>query len=153
MLQLRDHRRSEPILRFRPSLFLAALCLALVGCGTDIQGLLKRDSALVAKADEIAAAADAIDPELATEMYDAEDAKRQACETIYQSISEQMTRRPSFSDELESDVGLFVAYMVPIGEIERCARAQTDYGKAVERLQSRLQGPAPAPASPPNRNK
>lgn len=141
----------------RPSLFLAtlvaALCLALAGCGTDIQGLLKRDSALVAKADGIAAAADAIDPELATEMYDAEDAKRRACETIYQSISEQMTRRPSFSDELESDVGLFVAYMVPIGEIERCAQAQADYGKAVARLQSRLQGPAPAPASSPNRNK
>src|SRR4029450_10390488 len=109
----------------RPPLFLATLvaaqCLALAGCGTDIQGLLKRDSALVAKADEIAAAADAIDPELATEMYDAEGAKRRACETIYQSISEQMTRRPSFSEELESDVGLFVAYMVPIEEIERCA--------------------------------
>jgi hypothetical protein len=96
-------------MRSRPSPFLAplvaALCVALSGCGTDILGLLKRDSALVAKADEIAAAADAIDPELATEMYDAEDAKRRACETIYQSISEQMTRRPSFSDDLESDVG------------------------------------------------
>jgi hypothetical protein len=141
----------------RPPLFLATLvaapCLALAGCGTDIQGLLKRDSALVAKADEIAAAADAIDPELATEMYDAEDAKRRACETIYQSISEQMTRRPSFSEELESDVGLFVAYMVPIEEIERCARAQADYAKAVERLQSRLQKPAAAPAGTPNRRK
>ena len=144
-------------MRSRPSPFLAplvaALCVALSGCGTDIQGLLKRDSALVAKADEIAAAADAIDPELATEMYDAEDAKRRACETIYQSISEQMTRRPSFSDDLESDVGLFVAYMVPIGEIERCARAQAEYGRAVERLQNRVQGPVAAPTSTPNRNK
>jgi hypothetical protein len=131
----------------------AASCLALVGCGTDIQGLLKRDSTLVAKADELAGAAEAIDPEMTTEMYDAEDAKRRACETIYQSISEQMTHRPSFSDELESDVGLFVAYMVPIGEIERCARAQTDYAKAVERLQARLQGPATAPAVTPNRSK
>ena len=51
-----------------------------------IQWLLTRDSVLVAKADEIAAAAEAIDPELTTEMYDAEDAKRAACETIYQSI-------------------------------------------------------------------
>jgi hypothetical protein len=144
-------------MKFRPSLFLAplvaALGVALSGCGTDIQGLLKRDSALVAKADEIAAAADAIDPELATEMYDAEDAKRRACETIYQSISEQMTRRPSFSDDLESDVGLFVAYMVPIGEIERCARAQADYGRAVERLQNRVRGPTAAPTSTPTRNK
>ena len=141
----------------RPPLLLATLaaasCLALVGCGTDIQGLLKRDSALVAKADELAGAAEAVDPDMTTEMYDAEDAKRQACETIYQSISEQMTRRPSFSDELESDVGLFVAYMVPIGEIERCARAQADYAKAVERLQERLQGPATAPAVTPNRRK
>jgi hypothetical protein len=143
----------------RPPLFLATLVAmvgpALVGCGTDIQGLLKRDSALVAKADEIAAAADAIDPELATEMYDAEDAKRRACETIYKSISEQMTRRPSFSEELESDVGLFVAYMVPIEEIERCARAQAEYGKAVERLQERVQGPAAAtaPVAPPNHSK
>jgi hypothetical protein len=141
----------------RPPLFLAtlvgALCAVLVGCGTDIQGLLKRDSALVAKADEIAGAADAIDPELATEMYDAEDAKRRACETIYQSISEQMTRKPSFSDELESDVGLFVAYMVPIEEIERCARAQAEYGRAVERLQLRVQGPPAPAASTPNRGK
>ncbi|MGH7490449.1 MAG: hypothetical protein ACREMY_33280, partial [bacterium] len=86
--------------------------MALAGCGTDIQWLLKRDSALVAKADEIAAAAEAIDPQLTTEMYDAEDAKRAACETIYQAISEQMTRRPSFGDELEADFGLFVAYLV-----------------------------------------
>jgi len=142
----------------RPFPFLvppaAALCLVLAGCGTVIQGLLKRDSTLVAKADELAAAAEAIDPEMTTEMYDAEDAKRRACETIYKSISEQMTRQPSFSDELESDVGLFVAYMVPIEEIERCARAQADYAKALERLQDRLQGPpAATPVVAPNRSK
>jgi len=132
----------------------AVLCLAVAGCGTDIQGLLKRDSTLVAKADELAATAEAIDPEMTTEMYDAEDAKRRACETIYKSISEQMTRQPSFSDELESDVGLFVAYMVPIEEIERCARAQADYAKAVERLQERLKGPpATTPVVAPNRSK
>jgi len=128
---------------------VAAACLALSACGTDIHWLLKRDSTLVAKADEIAAAADAIDPELTTEMYDAEDAKRAACETIYQSVSEQMTRRPSFGEELQSDVGLFVAYLVPIEEVERCARAQTDYGAAVERLERRVQGRAAAPAGPP----
>jgi hypothetical protein len=125
---------------------VAAACLALSACGTDIQWLLNRDSVLVAKADEIAAAAEAIDPELTTEMYDAEDAKRVACETIYQSISEQMTRRPSYGDEIESDVGLFVAYLVPIEEVERCARAQADYRAAVERLQSRVQGRAAAPS-------
>ncbi len=128
---------------------VAALCLALAACGTDIQWLLMRDSALVTRADEIAAAAEAIDPELTTEMYDAEDAKRAACQMIYQSISEQMTRRPSFGEELESDLGLFVAYLVPIGEVERCARAQADYRAAVERLQGRVQGRAAAPAGPP----
>jgi len=122
------------------------LCLALAGCGTDIQWLLKRDSALVAKADEIAATAEAVDPELTTEMYDAEDAKRAACQSIYQSISEQMTQRPSFGEELEADIGLFVAYFVPIGEIERCAKAQADYRAAVERLQKRVQGRTSAPA-------
>ena len=127
----------------------AAACLALSACGTDIQWLLSRDSALVAKADEIAAAAEAIDPELTTEMYDAEDAKRAACETIYQSISEQMTRRPSFGDELEGDFGLFVAYLVPIDEVQRCARAQADYRAAVERLQKRVRGRAAAPAGSP----
>jgi hypothetical protein len=118
----------------------AALCLMLSACGTDIQWLLNRDSILVAKADNIAAAAEAVDPELTTEMYDAEDAKRAACETIYQSISAQMTQQPSFGDELEADIGLFVAYMVPIAEVERCARAQAAYQTAVERLQKRLQG-------------
>lgn len=128
----------------------APLCLALAGCGTDIQWLLKRDSALVATADEIAATAEGIDPELTTEMYDAEDAKRVACQSIYQSISEMMTQQPSFGDELESDVGLFVAYLVPIGEVERCARAQADYAAAVERLQSRVQERAPAPTGAAN---
>ena len=124
----------------------AALCLLLAACGTDIQWLLKRDSALVAKADEIAATAEAIDPELTTEMYDAEDAKRVGCQTIYQSISEQMTQRPSFGEEIESDIGLFVAYVVPIDEIERCAQAQAIYQAAVERLQKRVQGRGSAPA-------
>ena len=128
----------------------AAACLALSACGTAIQWLLNRDSVLVAKADEIAAAAEAIDPELTTEMYDAEDAKRAACETIYQSISEQMARRPSFGEELGSDVGLFVAYFVPIDEVERCARAQIAYRTAVERLQSRVQGRTAAPAGSPS---
>ena len=128
---------------------LAVACLALAGCGTDIQWLLQRDSALVAKADEIAAAAEAIDPQLTTEMYDAEDAKRAACETIYQAISEQMTRRPSFGDELESDFGLFVAYLVPIEEVERCARAQASYRTTVELLQRRVQGRAAGPAGSP----
>jgi hypothetical protein len=123
--------------------------LALAGCGTDIQWLLQRDSALVAKADEIAAAAEAIDPQLTTEMYDAEDAKRAACETIYQAISEQMTRRPSFGDELESDFGLFVAYLVPIEEVERCARAQASYRTTVELLQRRVQGRAARPTGSP----
>jgi hypothetical protein len=127
----------------------AALCLALAACGTDIQWLLTRDSALVARADEIAAGAEAIDPELTTEMYDAEDAKRTACQMIYQSISEQMTRRPSFGEELESDLGLFFAYLMPIDEVERCARAQANYRAAVERLQSRVRGRAAAPADPP----
>ena len=134
----------------RPRLRLAlpgALCWLLAGCGTDIQGLLKRDSTLVAKADEIAAAAEAIDPELTTEMYDAEDAKREACQRIYQSISEQMTQQPSFGDELEADVGLFVAYVVPIAEVERCAAAQDDYRAAVERLQKRVQEHNAAPSS------
>ncbi|HZF36176.1 MAG TPA: hypothetical protein VE914_20435 [Candidatus Angelobacter sp.] len=130
------------LLRPRPLLATsaAALCLMLAACGTDIQWLLSRDSILVAKADDIAAAAEAVDPELATEMYDAEDAKRAACETIYQSISAQMTQRPSYGEELGSDVGLFVAYLVPIPEVERCARAQAAYQVAVERLQKRLQG-------------
>jgi len=134
----------------RPSPILAmlatALGLALAGCGTDIQWLLKRDSALVSKADEVAATAEEIDPELTTEMYDAEDAKRVACQRIYQAISEMMTQQPSFGDELESDIGLFVAYLVPIDEVERCARAQIDYAAAVERLQSRVQGRSAAPA-------
>ena len=129
----------------------AALCLMLAGCGTDIQWLLKRDSALVAKADAIAAAAESIDPGLTTEMYDAEDAKRAACEKIYQSVSEQMTKRPSFGEELESDIGLFVADLVPIDEVERCAAAQAKYQAAVERLQSRVQehGARPAGSATP----
>ena len=125
---------------------VAVACLALSACGTDIQWLLNRDSVLVAKADEIAASAEAIDPELTTEMYDAEDAKRAACETIYQAISAQMTRPPSFGEEIESDVGLFIAYLVPIDEVERCAKAQADYRAAVERLQGRVQGRAAAGA-------
>ena len=123
----------------------AALCLAVAGCGTDIHWLLKRDSALVTKADEIATAAEASDPELTKEMYDAEDAKREACEKIYKSISEQMTHKPSYGEELESDLGLFVAYMVPIDEVERCAKALDRYQATVDHLQERMKGQGTAP--------
>lgn len=112
--------------------------LALTACGTDVQWLLKRDSKLVAEADEAATAAEALDPDLATPLYDAEDVKREACQSIYASISELMQRRPSFGEQLASDLGLFVAYVVPFEEIERCAEAQAAYGEAVEELKMRL---------------
>lgn len=143
---------SKPIMKpSRSPVFLAAagstLCLALAACGTDVHWLLKRDSALVAEADRIATAAEAVDPNLTTDMYDAEDAKRAACQTIYQSISEGMTRPPTFGEQLVADLGLFVAYLVPIEEIERCAEAEDAYEAAVKALANRI-GPASSGGAP-----
>jgi hypothetical protein len=117
---------------------LAVACLLPAGCGTDVEWLLERDSFLVARADKAAASAEAIEPALTTAMYDAEDAKQAACESIYTSVSEQMTRPPSFGEELESDIGAFVAYLFPIEEIERCADAQARYESAVKALERRV---------------
>lgn len=111
--------------------------LASTACGTDVEWLLERDGLLVSRADKVAARAEAIDPDLTTPMYDAEDAKRVACESIYASIAEQITRPPSFGEELAADAGAFVAYLLPIAEVERCADAQAKYQAAVEALEDR----------------
>lgn len=115
----------------------ALVCLAAAGCGTDVEWLLERDGRLVSRADKVAARAEAIDPDLTTPMYDAEDAKRLACESIYASIAEQITRPASFGEELAADTGAFLAYLIPIAEVERCADAQAKYQAAVEALESR----------------
>lgn len=111
------------------------VCLALSACGTDVEWLLERDGRLVARADKVAARVETVDPDLTTPMYDAEDAKRRACESIYASVAEQMTRPSSFGEELAADVGAFLAYFFPIPEIERCADAQAEYRSTVEDLE------------------
>jgi hypothetical protein len=113
-------------------------CLLLPGCGTDVEWLLERDSVLVARADKVAARAEAIEPDLTTAMYDAEDAKQAACQSIYASVSEQMVRPPSYGEELESDIGAFLAYLFPIEEVEQCADAQAKYESAVAALERQV---------------
>jgi hypothetical protein len=141
------HRTDTPtaLTRIRAAASIVA-CLALPACGTDVERLLERDSVLVARADKVAASAEAIDPDSTTPMYDAEDAKRAACESIYGSISEQMARPPSFGEELAADVGAFVAYLFPIEEVERCADAQAEYESAVGALERRIGAPDATPA-------
>jgi hypothetical protein len=131
---------------------LVAASVSLPACGTDVEWLLERDSTLVARADKVAANAEAVAPDLTTQMYDAEDAKREACESIYASISEQMERPPSFGEELASDVGAFVAYLFPIKEVERCADAQAKYQATVEALERRTEAPGAAPPKPNGEN-
>lgn len=124
-----------------PRLLVAASVVAplvLLGCGTDVKWLLERDSVLVARADKVAARAEAIEPDLTTQMYDAEDAKRAACETIYTSISEEMTQPPSYGEELASGIGAFLAYLFPFEEVERCADAQAKYEAAVKALERQV---------------
>jgi hypothetical protein len=136
----RDTHRTGPAAALSRILAAASAvtCLLLPACGTDVEWLLERDSVLVARADKVAADAEAIEPDSTTRMYDAEDAKRAACESIYASISEMMTRPPSFGEELASDVGGFLAYLFPIEEVERCADAQANYESAVEALEHRV---------------
>lgn len=121
-----------------PSLFAIALLLA--ACGTDVGWLLRRDSKLVAEADKAATAAEAIDPDLTTPLYDAEDTKRDACQPIYASISQLMQREPSYGEQLTSDLGLFFAFFFPIDELERCADAQAAYAAAIDDLRKRIGG-------------
>jgi hypothetical protein len=120
------------------AILLMSGCLPLLACGTDVEWLLRRDSLLVARADELAMTADAIDPDLATEMYDAEEDKQIACERIYASVAEQMTIPSSFGEELATDLGAFIAYLFPVHSVERCAEAQSRYQAAVDGLALRL---------------
>jgi hypothetical protein len=143
----RKTHRTEPtaaLIRICAASIVASLVLS--ACGTDVEWLLERDSVLVARADKVAASAEAIEPDSTTQMYDAEDAKRAACESIYASISELMTRPPSFGEELASDVGAFVAYLFPIEEVERCADAQARYELTVAALERRVGVPDATPA-------
>lgn len=135
-------RKVSNMLRNRQRGWAAVLTLfcasMLTACGTDVGWLLTRDSELVAEADKATTAADAVDPDLATPVYDAEDVKRDACQSIYASISDLMQRKPSFGEQLVSDLGLFIAFFVPIDEIERCAEAQAVYAAAIDDLKGRL---------------
>lgn len=119
---------------------MTLLVVSLAGCGTDVQWLLRRDSLLVSEADKVATNAEAVDPELTTPMYDAEDAKRAACQTLYDSIAERMQRTPTFGEQLVSDLGQFVAYFIPFDELEHCAAAQDVYAVAVADLKQRMTG-------------
>jgi hypothetical protein len=101
--------------------------------------VLDMPSVLRAVGCRVAAAAEVIDPEITTDLYDAEDAKQQACQMIYQSVAQLMARPPTFGEQLVSDLGMFLAYLVPLSDVERCASAQADYETALDRL--RIQTP------------
>lgn len=151
MIRIRRHPGRHPgILRRGRQGWLATTSLLvfaflLTACGTDVGWLLTRDSKLVAEADKTATAAEAIDPELTTPLYDAEDAKRDACQPIYASISELMQREPSYGEQLASDLGLFFAFFFPIDELERCADAQAAYAAAIDDLRNRIGGVSTTP--------
>lgn len=149
MIRVRHSQHKVPVRSARrrygwgPAISILVCMTALTACGTDVKGLLKLDSRLVIEADKAAAAAEAVDPDLTNRLYEAEDEKRSACQTIYASISELMQRDPTYGEQLASDIGLFLAFFFPFDEVERCAKAQAAYRDAIDDLKQRLGDAAP----------
>ena len=104
---------------------LAASCSLLVGCGTNVKGLLEEESRLWWRADQVIEAAEDIDPSLVDPIYEAETAKNEACEPIIKAAKERASlQESSFGEEIISDFTQVFVLIVPVGSVERCAESQ-----------------------------
>ncbi len=119
---------------------VAAFCSLLVGCGTNVKGLLEEESRLWWHADQVIEAAEDIDPRLVDPIYEAESAKNEACEPIIKATKERASlQESSFGEEMMSDFTQVFVFIVPVGSVERCADAQNLFSGLLGGLCRRLE--------------
>jgi hypothetical protein len=114
------------------------LCGALAGCGTNVQWLLAEEGRLTPEADRLATTAETLGTGMEQPVYDAEDAKLEACRFLNEATVDRMQNEPSFGGQFVSDLSAVVVLLVPVGPVERCADSLEAYRTSIAKLEREL---------------
>ena len=119
-------------------LALLPACALLAACGTNVQYLLTEESRLTPEADRATSAAEALNTGIEKPVYDAEDAKLEACRFLHEATVQGMEQTPTFTEQFTSDVSSVFVLLVPVGPVERCAESIRAYGDSITQLEQKL---------------
>jgi hypothetical protein len=119
-------------------LALLSLCTALAGCGTNVQYLLAEEGRLTPEADRLATTAESLGSGLEQPVYEAEDAKLEACRFLNEATVSRMENEPSFGEQFVSDLSSVVVLLIPVGQVERCADSLEAYRTSIATLEHKL---------------
>ena len=120
-------------------LTIVALCVLLAGCGTDVRSLLSEESRTYWQDQETVAAAEELDLGLENPVFDAESAKYQNCESVYNATKDRIYAGELSSwEQFWSKFTEILVRIIPIESVERCAAAHERYDKEVVALRERL---------------
>lgn len=121
---------STPVLLF--------LCGLLAGCGTNVQWLLAEEGRLTLEADRLVSVAEDAGNGMEQSVYDAEDAKHEACRFLTEATVERMQQEPTLGEQFVSDLSSVIVLVVPVGPVERCADALHAYRDSIAQLRRQL---------------
>lgn len=119
-------------------LFPLLACPVLSACGTNVQWLLAEEGRLTSEADRLATAAETLGTGVEEKVYDAEDAKLEACRFLTEATVQRMQQEPTFAEQFMSDLSSVVVLLVPIAPVETCADALGSYGSSIAQLKQEL---------------
>ena len=127
----------------RISVLFFMFCLP--GCGTNIFALLQTDSELAWQAEEVARTAEDRNITTMNGYYDAETEKLQVCQPLYRNADSQIElamrgRVAPVLDRFWGDLMVLGALLVPVPQVEDCARAIERYEVESLALSDRLGG-------------
>jgi hypothetical protein len=114
------------------------LSVVLAGCGTNVKWLLAEQTRLEPKAHHLAEVAEGVGSGIEEPLYEAEDAKLEACRFMNDAAADRIQRTPSFGEQFLSELSMVVVLIVPVGTVERCAEALHAYRASIARLEAQL---------------
>jgi hypothetical protein len=118
-----------------------SVALVLAGCGTNVPGLLAKDSDLQWEADELLAGVEDMNLGLEKDFNRAELEKTVACKDLYKAVELRVIRELHegplpFGAKFVYDAKLLMALLIPLGKVERCRAAIETYRQEYEELQA-----------------
>ncbi len=122
---------------------IVLFALSLTGCGTNIVALLEDDSQLAWEAEEAIRTAEDRNITSTNGYYDAETEKLQFCQPLYRKAEAQIDlglrgSGASIFDRFWGDLMLLGALLIPVPEIEECARTFKRYEAEYFSLSDRI---------------
>ena len=111
---------------------IVLFALSLTGCGTNIVALLEDDSQLAWRVEEVVRTAEDRNMTAMTDYYDAESEKFLICRPLYRTAAAQiyLGLRGSGASNFQQfwgDLMLLGALLIPVSQVEECARAIKHY--------------------------